>query len=141
MTFLQTCPHCDCTMSIATYPVAQVEAMQARIAELEAKAKALDDQLADTEMERNAALAAIDAASAADARLAELDAQAEQAWDDEAWALDAAVTIHPVMGVESLAPASWSVRYWDGVRTLDESSPTIHAALRAIREKVEGGAK
>ena len=90
-------------MSLDTYPVAYVEAMQARLAALESEAK--------------------------------------QAREDEAWALDAAVTIHPVMGERHWTPILWSVRYWDGVRTLEVTAPTIRAALRPLREKVEGGAR
>lgn len=61
--------------------------------------------------------------------------------NDDAWALDAAVTIHPAVGTESIHPTTWTARYWDGVRTLEESAPTIHAALRALRAKVEGGGR
>ena len=61
--------------------------------------------------------------------------------NDDAWALHAAVTIHPAVGPESIRPTSWNARYWDGVRTLEESAPTIAAALRALRAKVEGGAQ
>ena len=59
--------------------------------------------------------------------------------NDDAWALHAAVTIHPAVGPESIHPSTWTARYWDGVRTLEESAPTIAAALRALRAKVEGG--
>ena len=61
--------------------------------------------------------------------------------NDDAWALHAAVTIHPAAGSESIHPTSWNARYWDGVRTLEESGRTIAAALRALRAKVEGGAR
>ena len=76
---------------------------------------------------------------ALETRLAELEAEAKQARDDEAWALDAAVTIHPDGASKSFAPMFWSVRYWDGVRTLDVTATTIRAALRPLRAKVEGG--
>lgn len=76
---------------------------------------------------------------ALEARLAALEAENKQAREDEAWALDAAVTIHPDGASKSFAPMFWSVRYWDGVRTLEVTAPTIHAALRPLRAKVEGG--
>lgn len=76
----------------------------------------------------------------ADATLRALECGREGA-DDDAWALHAAVTIHPAVGPESIHPTSWNARYWDGVRTLEESAPTIAAAFRALRAKVEGGAR
>lgn len=61
----------------------------------------------------------------------------QEAVDDDAWALHAAVTIHPAVGSESLHPTAWTARYWDGVRTLEESAATITAAIRALRAKVK----
>jgi len=74
-------------------------------------------------------------------RIVPLEADAKQALDDEAWALDSAVMINPTGMSESFAPTHWSVSYWDGVRTLDANATTIAAALRALRAKVEGGAR
>ena len=75
-----------------------------------------------------------------DAMLRALERVQEGA-NDDAWALHAAVTIHPAVGPESIHPTSWTARYWDGVRTLEESAPTIASAIRALRAKVEGGAQ
>ena len=82
--------------------------------------------------------AALDAYSFADAMLRARERGQEGA-NDDAWALHAAVTINPAVGPESIHPTTWTARYWDGVRTLEESAPTIAAALRALRAKVEGG--
>lgn len=65
----------------------------------------------------------------------------EQEGDDDAWALRAVVTIHPAVGGESLQPTAWTARYWDGVRTLEESAATIAEAIRALRAEVKGGAQ
>lgn len=97
-------------MSLETYPVAHVEAMQARLAALEAENKALRE------------------------RLAPLEAQAKQARDDEEWAFRNAVPIHR-------RGEAWVAEHFDGRRIVYAMEPTIHAALRALRSKVEGGAR
>ena len=65
-------------------------------------------------------------------RIAALEAEAKQARDDEAWVHLHAVPIHRRGEV-------WIAEHFDGHRRLDAEGPTIHAALRALRAKVEGG--
>lgn len=101
--------------------------------------KALRDRVAQLEGVNDAALNTIDAAVGAVQRLSALDSYAKQVIDDDAWALHATVTIHPTIGTESIHPTTWTARYWDGVRTLEESALTIVEAIRALRAKVEGG--
>lgn len=103
--------------------------------------KALRDRVAQLEGVNDAALNTIDAAVGAVQRLSALDSYAKQVIDDDAWALHAAVTIHPTIGTESIHPTTWTARYWDGVRTLEESALTIVEAIRALRAKVEGGGR
>ena len=116
-----------------------VRALAQDVGALEARLAELERELEQAREDR--ARAAMDARNPLLARLAALEAEAKQAREDEAWALEAAVTINPAGSSESFAPTSWLVRYWDGVRTLEESPPTIHDALRALREKVEGGTR
>ena len=133
-------------MSLDTYPVAQVEAMQSRLAALEqdnehltqiiaahrALADAHRELLARADTERSKALTVVRQVSGALDRLAALEAEAKQAREDEAWAHLHAVPIHRRQEV-------WLAEHFDGYRRLDAEAPTIHAALRALREKVEGG--
>jgi hypothetical protein len=111
--------------------------MQARLAALEAENKALRDRFAEADTERNAAQAALKAAFA---RVAELEAEAKQARDDEVWAEDNGVVIdaEPV----EKGWCAMLVRE-DGplIEVPSAKGPTIHAALRALRAKVEGGAR
>lgn len=112
-----------------TYPVAQVEAFVERIDELEAENKSLRDAVSDADTERNAAQAALKAAFA---RVAELEAREKQARDDEAWANDRTVLVEfqPVT-------SGWYASAPDGVVGINATAPTIHGALRAMREKME----
>lgn len=66
------------------------------------------------------------------ARVAELEAENKQARDDEAWAHD---KIMPV----DFAPveSGWEAGWWDGEKRISATAPTIHAAIRALREKLE----
>ena len=137
-------------MSLDTYPAAHVEAMQARLAELEADnehltqviaahralADAHRELLARADTERNKALTVVRQVSGALDRLAALEAEAKQTRDDEAWAHD---KIMPV----DFAPveSGWEAGWWDGEKRISATAPTIHAALRALRVKVEGGTR
>ena len=150
-------------MSLDTYPSAQVEAMQARIAalegeleqaredraraamdarnpllarlaELEAQNKDLRDRFAEVDTGKNAALNCVREATGAVLRLAPLEAEAKQARDDEAWAHLHAVPIHR-------RGDGWVAEHFDGSQVRDAEAPTIAAALRALRAKVEGGAR
>lgn len=114
-----------------------LEASSQRVAELEAENKDLRERVAQLEEVKEAALGALDEAVGAVQRLSSLEIYAKQAIEDDAWALEAAVTIHPAAGSESIHPTSWNARYWDGVRTLEESGRTIAAALRGLRVKVK----
>ena len=118
-----------------------LEASSQRVAELESENKDLRERVAQLEDVKEASLNAIRAAVGAVKQLSPLAVGAATTLQDDAWALEAAVTIHPAVGSESIHPTSWNARYWDGVRTLEESAPTIAAALRALRVKVTGGAK
>lgn len=73
-------------------------------------------------------------------RVAELEAEAKQARDDDAWAEDNGVVIdaEPV----EKGWCAMLVRE-DGplIEVPSAKGPTIHAAIRALREKVEGGAR
>jgi len=119
-----------------TYPVAHVEALQARLAELERANKDLRDLFAEADTERNGAIAAVRAASSAIDTLAEMRADAQQARCDEAWA-------HGQIMPVDFAPleSGWEAGWWDGEKKISATAPTIHAALRALRAKVEGGAR
>ena len=123
-------------MSLDTYPSAQVEAMQARIRELEAQNKDLRDRFAEVDTERNGAQVALKAACAALDRIAAAEADAKQAREDEAWANERTVLVEfqPVT-------SGWYASAPDGTVGINATAPTIHAALRALRAKVEGGAK
>ena len=67
-------------------------------------------------------------------RLAALEAEAKQAREDEAWAhLHAVVLVRRGDG--------WVAEHFDGSQVRDAEAPTIHAALRALRAKVEGGTR
>lgn len=113
-----------------------IEALSQRVADLEAENKGLRERVAQLEEVKKASLNAITAAVGAVKQLSPLAVGAATTLQDEAWALDAAVTIHPAAGSESIHSTTWTARYWDGVRTLEESAPTIAAALRALRAKV-----
>ena len=114
-----------------------LEASSQRVAELEAENKALRERVAQLEEVKEASLNATSAAVGAVKHLSALVLGAATTLQDDAWALEAAVTIHPAVGSESIHPTSWNARYWDGVRTLEESGRTIAAALRALRVKVK----
>jgi len=70
------------------------------------------------------------------ARLAALEAQAKQAREEEEWANERTVLV-------DFAPLEngWNASVWDGEKVITTLAPTIHAALRALRAKVEGGAR
>ena len=121
-------------MSLDTYPVAKVEAMQARLAALEAENKALRDRLAEEDTVKNAALNCVREATGAVMRLAPLEAEAKQARDDEAWAHLHAV---PILRRGEV----WVAEHFDGRQIRYAEAATIHAALRALRAKVEGGTR
>lgn len=104
-----------------------VGALEARLAELERELeRAREDR----------ARAAMDARNPLLARLAALEAEAKQAREDEAWALRCA----PLVVCDY---AVWRACLCDPKSGMHRScsAPTIHAALRALREKVEGGAR
>lgn len=69
-------------------------------------------------------------------RIVPLEAQAKQARDDEEWAHERSVLV-------DFAPLEngWNASVWDGEKVITTLAPTIHAALRALRVKVEGGAR
>ena len=70
-------------------------------------------------------------------RILALEAEAKQARDDEAWAHAENVGCVP-RGEDGWQAYRWSAR----MQRMDrENAPTIHAALRALRVKVEGGAR
>ena len=126
-----------------TFSTAYVEAMRlrlsalepenkglsARVEELVAENKTLRDRFSDADTERNAAQAALKAAFA---RVEELEAEAKQAREDEAWANERTVLVefHPIA-------SGWYASAPDGVVGIDATAPTIHGALRALREKME----
>lgn len=130
-------------LSAAKASLAALEADNEHLTQVIAAHRTLADAhrelLARADTERSKAIVVVRQVSDALDRLEALEAQAKQARDDEAWALGSAVIINPAGSSESFAPTCWSVSYWDGVRTLEESAPTIAAALRALRQKVEGG--
>lgn len=66
------------------------------------------------------------------ARVAELEALAKQASEDEAWASERTVLVEfqPVT-------SGWYASASDGVVGINSTAPTIHGALRALREKME----
>ena len=70
------------------------------------------------------------------ARVAELEAREKQAREDEAWASERTVLVefHPVT-------SGWHAFALGVVKRFNAVEPTIHGALRALREKVEGGAR
>lgn len=114
-----------------------LDASSQRVAELEAENKALRERVAQLEEVKEASLNAISAAVGAVKRLSPLTVGVATTLQDDAWALESAVTIHPAAGSESIHPTSWNARYWDGVRTLEESGRTIAAAIRGLRVKVK----
>lgn len=69
-------------------------------------------------------------------RLAALDDEAKQARENEAWANKRTVLVEfqPVT-------SGWYASAPDGVVGISATAPTIHAALRALRAKVEGGTR
>ena len=101
----------------------------ARVASLESENKGLADRFSDADTERNAAQAGLKAAFD---RVAELEAREKQRAEDEAWANERTVLVefHPVT-------SGWYASAPDGVVGINATAPTIHAALRALREKME----
>jgi hypothetical protein len=70
------------------------------------------------------------------ARVVELEAREKRRAEDEAWANDRTVLVEfkPVT-------AGWEASALDGLVGISATAPTIHGALRALRAKVEGGAR
>ena len=66
------------------------------------------------------------------ARVAELEARDKQRAEDEAWASERTVLVEfqPVT-------SGWYASAPDGVVGINATAPTIHGALRALREKME----
>ena len=137
-------------MSLDTYPTAHVEAMQARLAALEADnqhltqviaahralADAHRELLARAETERSKAMAVVRQVSGALDRLAALEAEAKQAREDEEWGIANDADVMSGHG-------EWTAQYWVDPLTgwISATAPTIHAALRALRAQVEGGTR
>lgn len=119
-------------MSLDTYPSAQVDAMQARITELERENKDLRDRFAEVDTVKNAALNCVREATGAVLRLAPLEADARQAREDEAWACKNRVVIR-------VRDHGFQVN--DYPNAAESFSDSFHTSLRALREKVEGGAR
>ena len=90
-----------------TFSKAYVEAMRLRLSALEAENKGLS------------------------ARVAELEAREKQAREDEAWANgDGLVELEPVT-------SGWVASTLDGLHSINATAPTIHGALRALRDRLE----
>jgi len=72
-----------------------------------------------------------------DVRLAAMEAEVKQAREDEAWAHSCHV------GCIARGEDGWMASRWNAkMRCMDQvNAPTIHATLRALRAKVEGGAR
>ncbi len=66
------------------------------------------------------------------ARVVELEGRENQALEDEAWANERTVLVEfqPVT-------SGWHASASDGVHGISATAPTIHGAIRALREKVE----
>ena len=66
------------------------------------------------------------------ARVSELEACEKQRAEDEAWANERTVLVefHPLT-------SGWYASAPDGVVGINATAPTIHGALRALREKME----
>lgn len=66
------------------------------------------------------------------ARVAELEAEAKQAREDESWANERTVLVefHPVT-------SGWHAFALGVAKRFNAVAPTIHGALRALREKME----
>ena len=109
--------------------VREREYLAAHVAELVAENKTLRDRFSDADTERNAAQAALKAAFA---RVADLEAREKQAREDEAWANERTVLVefHPLT-------SGWYASAPDGLTGINATAPTIHGALRALREKLE----
>lgn len=136
-------------MSLDTYPTAHVEALEARLAELErdnehltqviaahrALADAHRELLARADTERNKAMTVVRQVSGALDRLAALEAEAKQAREDEAWALKNQID------VKALEHGKWKLTWWCDKVLAHSFDDSFHTALRALRAKVEGGAR
>ena len=134
-------------MKADTHLASKVEAMRARLADLErdnvnltqiiaahrALADAHRELLARADTERNKALTAVRNASCALDRLVAMEAEAKHAREDEAWANDRTVLVE----FQPLT-SGWYASAPDGVVGINATAPTIHGALRALREKMEG---
>jgi hypothetical protein len=69
-------------------------------------------------------------------RIVRLEAEAKQAREDEEWGI---ANDSDVMS----GHGQWTAQYWVDPLTgwISAEAPTIHAALRALRAKVEGGTR
>lgn len=105
-----------------------------RVRELAARVAELERELEQAKADR--ARAAMDARNPLMARVAELEAREKQAREDEAWASERTVLVefHPVT-------SGWHAFALGVVKRFNAVEPTIHGALRALREKMEGGAR
>lgn len=65
-------------------------------------------------------------------RLSALEAEAKQAREDEAWASERTVLVE----FQPLT-SGWYASASDGVVGINATAPSIHGALRALREKME----
>lgn len=65
-----------------------------------------------------------------------LKSEAKQAREDEEWAHERSVLV-------DFAPLEngWNASVWNGEKVITTLAPTIHAALCALRAKVEGGTR
>jgi hypothetical protein len=66
------------------------------------------------------------------ARVVELEAREKRRAEDEAWANDRTVLVD----IEPVT-AGWEASALDGLVGISATAPTIHGALRALREKLE----